>query len=402
MSLPFTQRYPIHLLPGNAGLSPVFGFFDRADTDVPVTPPTIFEVGGAGNGQGWYYFDWPWGNLSDPDIVFVFEGTTPYNPATAWLDSISAFDVIPVAPGPAANKEYEFHFQPTDTGLTPAFTLYKRLDTGADVAPQPTITEIGNGFYKFSRPFTGSTDPDIVFLINGNAPGAIDPSKAWYGWSRVSDQYAAGAAPSPVPSPPIVFGPPPGPPPATIIDPIHDLDITTEALGRLIQQYQTPNTGALIQALAAPAQDLEDALFQLLQNRWIATAVGAQLDVLGAIVGQARQAFTDTFYRLAIQARVLINRSSGGPEQLYSMLKLVIPAGATLALEYFPPASFNMTIGGAALTYALGTLLASFVRQARAAGVGGWTVWSDLPPSGTFTLDSGPGLDVGALANAST
>jgi hypothetical protein len=188
-----------------------------------------------------------------------------------------------------------------------------------------------------------------------------------------------------------------------IESPLHDLNVAQEAVDRLVQQYKTPNTQALIRALCAPAQDLEDALIQVYVGRWINTAVGAQLDVLGKIVGQPRGGFADDFYRLTIQVRVLINRSSGGPEELYTILGLVVPMGATLALAYFQPAAFNMTISGVGLSYPLGLLFAGFINEARAAGVGGWTIWSDFAPSATFTFDgsSGQGFDQGALANAS-
>lgn len=188
-----------------------------------------------------------------------------------------------------------------------------------------------------------------------------------------------------------------------IESPLHDLQVVTEAVGRLVQQYKTPKTEALIAALATPAQDLEDALIQVYTMRWIATAVGAQLDVLGEIVGQSRQGFLDDAYRLFIQSRVLVNRASGCPEELYAIFAPLLPAGATQALTYLGTASFLLTLGGAAVLDSLAAILAQLLRSARAAGVGGQLVWSHLAPSATFTLDgtSSQALDHGGLAEAS-
>jgi hypothetical protein len=187
-----------------------------------------------------------------------------------------------------------------------------------------------------------------------------------------------------------------------IEDPIHDLNVVGDAVSRIVQQYQRPKIEALVGALAAPAQDLEDALIQIYTQRWLPVAVGVQLDVLGAIVGQPRLGFTDDFYRLCIQARIRINLSSGGPEELYGVLALVIPPGTTMTLHYFAPAAFEMLLGGVAISLQLGQLFASFITQARGAGIGGQTIWSGSAPSATFTLDgtSAQSLDAGGLAEA--
>jgi hypothetical protein len=50
------------------------------------------------------------------------------------------------------------------TGLTPAWTLFKSLDTNGDVTPQPAFAEVGQGIYKYSY------DPEL----NGDAVGQVD------------------------------------------------------------------------------------------------------------------------------------------------------------------------------------------------------------------------------------
>src|SRR4051812_14299476 len=50
------------------------------------------------------------------------------------------------------------------TGLTPSWVFLKALSTGSDVTPQPTVTEIAQGQYKFTY------DPEV----SGEASGQID------------------------------------------------------------------------------------------------------------------------------------------------------------------------------------------------------------------------------------
>ncbi len=184
--------------------------------------------------------------------------------------------------------------------------------------------------------------------------------------------------------------------------PVHDFAIVIEAQQRLVQQYQKTKIQALVGALALPAQDLEDALYQILTLRWLTSAQGIQLDALGRIVGQRRLGLDDPTYQLFLQARILVNKSSGGPEELISALKIVLSSTATLELRYFLPCSFTMTIHGQAVTNVLAAVLAQLLTSARAAGVGAQLIWSTVAPSATFTLDgtATQALDNGALAEA--
>lgn len=61
------------------------------------------------------------------------------------------------------------------------------------------------------------------------------------------------------------------------------------AISRLATQYrESPNLIAYIRALFVEADNLEEVFQSLLTERWIDTAVGVNLDILGAIVGQPR------------------------------------------------------------------------------------------------------------------
>lgn len=65
--------------------------------------------------------------------------------------------------------------------------------------------------------------------------------------------------------------------------------MTAEALGRLLYQFKnSENVCKLFCALFSEVQDLQDTCVDILDLRQLATATGAQLDVIGEIVGQDR------------------------------------------------------------------------------------------------------------------
>lgn len=113
----------------------------------------------------------------------------------------------------------------------------------------------------------------------------------------------------------------------------------TEALSHLLQQYKGKDKiAALLNCFSAQIQEIESAFFELLNDRWMETSTGLQLDGLGQIVGEARQGRTDDDYRLALRVRILTNKSSGSTEQIIEILSLAIKSPIEL-VEYFP-ASF--------------------------------------------------------------
>ena len=71
---------------------------------------------------------------------------------------------------------------------------------------------------------------------------------------------------------------------------IEQITFSDESVARLIQIYRDkPKFIALITLYANIAQEIEDTVFDMLLLRDVETAVGAQLDVIGRIVGQSRQ-----------------------------------------------------------------------------------------------------------------
>ncbi len=102
-------------------------------------------------------------------------------------------------------------------------------------------------------------------------------------------------------------------------------DHTAEAYARLSHQFKDkPNIQALLAIFAGRYDELETAYYALLVERTIYTAVGAQLDQIGARVGQPRNGLADEVYRRYILARIAANKSDGLVEDLIDVVRLVL------------------------------------------------------------------------------
>lgn len=164
---------------------------------------------------------------------------------------------------------------------------------------------------------------------------------------------------------------------------------------------QGNNTEKLVATLATPFQSLEAALQQLLTERSIDTAVGAQLDVIGRIVGQPRNGLDDDTYRRYCRARIATNKSNGTIENLITVTDLVVyDDDATYKLTQEGNATARLRIADIAITTELAEIVFAFVQDAAAAGVRIVVQWTESAIEDTFTLDAGPGLDVGHLAGS--
>jgi hypothetical protein len=160
---------------------------------------------------------------------------------------------------------------------------------------------------------------------------------------------------------------------------------------------------ALVDALAEHIQEVEDAYWQLFEERRLAVAVGAQLDVLGALVGQPRNAFGDVDYRGHISARILANSSNGTAEELLAIVRSIVPGPTTLTLTDAYPAAFVLHAGVSNLSAALVPIIVGMIRSARQAGVRGiFEFMSGTTDADSFTFDGGGGLGFGDATTPAT
>jgi hypothetical protein len=177
-------------------------------------------------------------------------------------------------------------------------------------------------------------------------------------------------------------------------------DHAGRAVARLATQLRgKPKMQTLVRALARQAQEIEDAAWPILLET-VETAAGVQLDKLGRLVGQARSGRTDAGFRLWIRARVLLNRSSGTPEQILTLFTtLTAGSAARVVNEEQYPAGFVLR--------ALGPLdepraLADVLHAAKLGGVRAILEHLHTQPAAAFSFAGGPGLgfNAGAIASA--
>ena len=150
------------------------------------------------------------------------------------------------------------------------------------------------------------------------------------------------------------------------------------AISRLATQFKdSSNLINYIRALLFESDSLESVFRDLIDNRWIDTSEGIQLDILGSIVGQSRiivaaelfgyfgfavnlesgpfgsvndlslgdrfrevsepvagnRELSDKEYRIWIRARIAKNRTSSTPEDIISQIKLIFDVNQVLLIE---------------------------------------------------------------------
>jgi hypothetical protein len=141
-----------------------------------------------------------------------------------------------------------------------------------------------------------------------------------------------------------------------------------QGLARLIGSAQTPGIRGLIAPWLAAFQDVENALWEVVTLRYLDTAEGVQLDMLGAILGAPRGNLTDALYLIRLKAQIVILRAEGVPPQLEQLLILCCPyaftftevRNATLIVELVDtvdPDAFDVSV------------LFGVLEEAKAAGV---------------------------------
>jgi hypothetical protein len=108
----------------------------------------------------------------------------------------------------------------------------------------------------------------------------------------------------------------------------------------LTQFHDSPNLNAVQDAFLEQIAELE-TVFEQLRNL-IDQAAGAQLDMLGRIVGQKRLGMNDEDYRLWIDARILLNKSRGIESDMRELLKALI--AQEVEIKEHPEIAFTVLI----------------------------------------------------------
>ena len=123
-------------------------------------------------------------------------------------------------------------------------------------------------------------------------------------------------------------------------------DHCADAIGRLLEQFRDkPVIAEILCSYVQPLNDVEAAFCQLLDERHIDVAIGAQLDVIGRLVGEPRQNKTDDAYRVFLRVRLLVLQSDGKREQLLAILRRIFPdTGIAIDVRPLPPAGVAYSV----------------------------------------------------------
>lgn len=152
-----------------------------------------------------------------------------------------------------------------------------------------------------------------------------------------------------------------------------DTDHAMQAAANLLMQHgkNKPFVRALIAGMTTPLNDIEQALNDLYNLRWLQNATGVQLDMIGTIVGQSRDSqsaiyysffgfaeqpsgvgfgqarirhdgepfatstlLPDTEYRALLYAKIARNNSHGTVEDIIQVVKAVFNVDTILVNNY--------------------------------------------------------------------
>lgn len=147
-------------------------------------------------------------------------------------------------------------------------------------------------------------------------------------------------------------------------------DHVDQALNRLITQYKAncANLQNTISGFVEQTQDDENMFQEFFAERYLATAIGAQLDGLGQIIGVNRGSLNDADYRARLYLKIAQNFSEGAIENLIWIYKELMDADSIILSEIFPAEFSMMAINPNPITD-LTTVYNSII-LAKAAGIG--------------------------------
>ncbi len=105
-----------------------------------------------------------------------------------------------------------------------------------------------------------------------------------------------------------------------------------------------PNIEGILTSYLEQVQETQETYEQMLDERSVYTAIGVQLDTVGALVGESRQYRTDEVYRAAILTRIVINNCDGTIPSIIQIIKLLYPEATSVKFWEHFPASINFLL----------------------------------------------------------
>lgn len=130
------------------------------------------------------------------------------------------------------------------------------------------------------------------------------------------------------------------------------------------------NIKQFVRVLIQPFADFELAAQQVLTQRSVDNAIGAQLDVLGRLVGQPRNGVTDdALYRRYVRARIAANVSDGTIEDAIRIAKCVIALSAAVyVVDNIGAGGYVLRVEGVSTPEDVANVLIQLLRDGTAGG----------------------------------
>lgn len=102
-------------------------------------------------------------------------------------------------------------------------------------------------------------------------------------------------------------------------------DHAAQGLARLTSRWTNmPRARRWLGVYLREIQALEDAIWDLLDLDFLDSATGRTLDVYGILLKQPRLGLSDAVFRIFLRARVAVNRSSGHPNDVIKVARLLV------------------------------------------------------------------------------
>jgi len=171
------------------------------------------------------------------------------------------------------------------------------------------------------------------------------------------------------------------------------VDHIARGLSRMPSQFQDKTrVMQFISVFLEEMQEIEDCIEDIIVQKDINNAVGAQLDILGNIVGAARNGQSDTDYRQSIILQRAINASKGTEALVTAFWKQYSGTSTTSVYENYPAGVNLFTDAGVP---SLDAILK--IKQVLAATVSLSVTFSNGTP---FSFEGGDGLGFGNLEDS--
>jgi len=166
-----------------------------------------------------------------------------------------------------------------------------------------------------------------------------------------------------------------------------------EACANLVTQFkEQPHFVAMLESVIQQVQELEDVLWSILNSRAFLIAADDRVDLVGSIVGEAREGRNDLDYKTALRGRMILNYSCGTIEQIISLIRNVAGDVRIEVKELFPAAFTAEILDPIDPLFVNPAKIAGIMNSGRPAAVYGVLLFG---VDDSFRYDIGPGYDIG-------